>query len=166
MAKNDLLIIQDIATESGDVEFVERRIPLQRGSIISADAQGVPKAVTPGPSGYILVSSEDGEAGVKWSINESAIHVSIWADAETTFVNGQGRVNLTAIVYKGSEEVTHKIAPNMFSWIRRSSNPDTDTIWTAQHKSFGNEVTITPDDVTRSALFSVEVLIDQTIYDN
>ena len=47
MAKNDLLIIQDIATESGDVEFVERRIPIQKGSIISADAQGVPKAYKP-----------------------------------------------------------------------------------------------------------------------
>lgn len=163
MQNNEILIIQNIGKD-GNNEYVERRVPMQKGAIITADGNGVPKMVAPGPSGYVLVSSDDGEEGVKWAINESIIHVSVLADAETIFINGNGRVTLTAVVHRGSEDITNKIAANLFSWVRKSSNADSDAIWNMQHKSVGKEVIITPEDITRSALFSAEVLIDQSIY--
>jgi hypothetical protein len=95
---------------------------------------------------------------------QDAITVNIWSDNGNAFTNGAISTTLRVYVYKGIEDITDTIAANLFSWVRTSNNPDSDLIWNNAHKSIGSTLSITADDVTRSAIFSVEVTIDDTIY--
>jgi hypothetical protein len=64
MAQFDLHLIQNVAASG--VEFTERMVNLAKGSILSADANGVPTVLPAGADTYMLVADSTTTTGLKF----------------------------------------------------------------------------------------------------
>lgn len=91
---------------------------------------------------------------------EDVYSVQILTDNGSSFINGDIATTLTALVYKGSEEITDSIAGNLFFWKRISANPEGDAVWNELHAGIGRHLTISGEDVYRRATFTCEVMIN------
>lgn len=103
-----------------------------------------------------------GEKGV-WSgpiriAAEDSIIVQVWSERGIQFFDRNISTTLYAFVYKGAKEISQTLPPNAFRWQRLSANAEHDVIWTERHASAGRSLIITPDDLERSATFSVQIL--------
>lgn len=95
------------------------------------------------------------------SIQESLSYsVELWSEEGNTFVNGVIQTTIIATIFLGNEDITKTLLPSLFFWKRKSMNPDGDTVWNRLHEAHGNTLTITKEDVVRSARFICEVHVD------
>lgn len=91
---------------------------------------------------------------------EDALVVRVTSDRGDTILNGEGERKLTAAVYLGSADITGTLPPENFSWRRKSANTVDDAMWDALHAGVGNEITVSAEDVLRSAVFICDVAVD------
>jgi len=87
---------------------------------------------------------------------ESAYTVYVESKNGTTFRNGVVSTVLRARVYKGGEEITAHIPDSGFHWYRTSVDRASDEQRNAT-PHYGQEITITGEDVWRKAVFDCEV---------
>lgn len=101
------------------------------------------------------VTDEPTSASANWKmvINGIMYQINIYSDNGTSFVNGLGKMTLTATLLKNGEDITDTIPESCWSWYRLSSNTADDTIWNGNHDGIGNTCDITSEDVDRMAQF-------------
>lgn len=92
-----------------------------------------------------------------------ALNITVWSENGNVFTNGDISTTLVATVFKGAEDITNSIPSNKFNWKRQSSNPDGDSVWNSLHEAKGKFIKITDDDVSRSAIFLVEIDIPEEL---
>ena len=66
MAQYDLILTQNVA--AAGFEFSEKFVNLPKGSLLSADAAGVPTVLPAGTNGYQLVLDNTTPTGMKWQV--------------------------------------------------------------------------------------------------
>lgn len=94
------------------------------------------------------------------SMGRDTVTVEISSDSGTAFRNGQGKMVLTARVFRGTEEITSSITPEYFSWQRESSNSVSDEIWNDLHEGVGRVITITAQEVLYQAQFTCLAILE------
>lgn len=62
------------------------------------------------------------------------------------FMNGEGYSDVTALVFKGNEDVTEAFEPERFVWQKYDDQGVHDTEWEAQHNGTGNTIRIYGND--------------------
>ena len=100
-----------------------------------------------------------GTEGKPGADGEDALQVQITSDRGTTILNGEGSRTLTAHVIKGAADITDMVPQAQFSWLRTSADRADDTLWNSLHEASGNVLTVTADDVRRSAVFECRVTL-------
>lgn len=70
------------------------------------------------------------------------------------FMNGEGYSDVTALVFKGNEDVTEAFEPERFVWQKYDDQGVHDTEWEAQHNGTGNTIRIYGND---PANYSVDI---------
>lgn len=95
---------------------------------------------------------------VALDVAADAVTVVIFTDSGNIIRNSSGSVTLTAIVYKGGEEVS-SLSDGCFSWFRTTANTESDEAWNALHSGVGNTITVTAAEVWQRALFECQVTI-------
>lgn len=110
-------------------------------------------------------SEEPSETSVVWEKQvdkgNDAISVIIYTTDGNILKNGQQSTTLVATVFKGGEDITATIADSFFSWVRKSANSDTDTIFNQQHVGYGKVLIITREDVDKRAVYDCLVNTDK-----
>lgn len=66
MAQYDLLLTQNVS--AAGTEYSEKFVNLAKGSLLSADASGVPTVIPAGTNGYQLVRDDAETTGIKWQV--------------------------------------------------------------------------------------------------
>lgn len=90
---------------------------------------------------------------------KDSITVLVTSDRGNTILNGEGERTLTASVLLGGDDITHTLVPQDFSWRRISSSPESDAVWNQLHEGVGRVITVTAQDVVRSAQFICDVIV-------
>lgn len=86
-----------------------------------------------------------------------AYKIEIVSSNGTVFTNGQISTVLSAIIYKGKDNVTDTFDANKFVWTRTSDDAEADKQWNSTEGLGVKTVTITKEDVHRRATFSCSV---------
>ena len=100
-------------------------------------------------------------ARIKGDDGESPLLLYISSGNGNIFKNGKIGTVLSAVVMRGSEEVTDEFDDNQFIWSRVSADTAGDETWNASNFGGKKEITITSDDVHGRATFFCD-LIDTT----
>lgn len=100
-------------------------------------------------------------ARIKGDDGESPLLLYISSRNGNIFKNGKIGTVLSAVVMRGSEEVTDEFNDNQFIWSRVSADTAGDETWNASNFGGKKEITITSDDVHGRATFFCD-LIDTT----
>lgn len=95
-----------------------------------------------------------------WGSGITSYVVTVTPSDSTTFKNGVGSTTLSASLYKGGFDWTEMIKPEGFMWTRKSDNMASDMVWNANHETGTRAITITPQDLEYSAIFSVNVVVE------
>lgn len=91
---------------------------------------------------------------------ENNIDVRVYSvDGNLTLINDR-EVDLYAEVWYGTENITDKISPSLFSWIRISTNKDADIAWNKTKEGIGKTIHLTDNDVIRRCTFNCIIDID------
>lgn len=101
----------------------------------------------------------------KWAVfrgenGEDVYSVQIISSQGSTFKNGVISTELSAIIFKGSDDVTSLLSASCFSWKRTSLNTASDKIWNDKNAGGRKSVVITRDDVFQKATFSCALDIE------
>lgn len=91
---------------------------------------------------------------------QSAYSIYIVSSEGHIFKNGIISTTLTALVYKGGEDITALIPDKNFSWKRVSGNKETDMLWN-QVEHTGKNLVISGEDVYHKAVFDCEVILSK-----
>jgi len=86
--------------------------------------------------------------------------VEIVSSNGTQFINGEIGTTLTAIVYKGTNNISATLPASSFRWKKTDHRGNPDSTWNAAHTSSGSSVDITAADMTGRATFTCEINID------
>lgn len=86
--------------------------------------------------------------------------VEIVSSNGTQFINGEIGTTLTAIVYKGTNNISSTLPASSFRWKKTDHRGNPDSAWNAAHTSSGSSVDITAADMTGRATFTCEINID------
>lgn len=98
---------------------------------------------------YITINSVfDGKDG------EDPVIVMIESTTGSIYINNDIAGTLIATVHKGNTDVTNLYSSADFSWEKYDSDGILDEQWTSLHKNYGNEVTITSEDIYKKAKFN------------
>ena len=92
---------------------------------------------------------------------ESPYTVVIDSSTGTLFLNKDISATLIATVYYGNEDVTANFPFTAFSWEKYNAQGNLDEEWTEGHKSWGNRLTITADDIFKKAKFACNIEIEE-----
>lgn len=91
---------------------------------------------------------------------ENNIDVRVYSvDGNLTLINDR-EVDLYAEVWCGMTNITDRIPPSLFSWIRISTNKDADTAWNKTKEGIGKTIHLTDNDVIRRCTFNCIIDID------
>ena len=91
---------------------------------------------------------------------ENNIDIKVYsADGNLTLINDR-EVDLYAEVWCGMTNITDRIPPSLFSWIRISTNKDADTAWNKTKEGIGKTIHLTDNDVIRRCTFNCIIDID------
>ena len=91
---------------------------------------------------------------------ENNIDIKVYsADGNFTLINDR-EVDLYAEVWCGMTNITDRIPPSLFSWIRISTNKDADTAWNKTKEGIGKTIHLTDNDVIRRCTFNCIIDID------
>lgn len=106
------------------------------------------------------VTSEPAEGNPHWQKQvsagqqgESPLTLTILSDRGNIIRNGQGKVTLMALVFRGSEDVTDSYPATAFSWTRNSGNAEYDKAWNRRHERIGKSITVNAEDIWKKAVF-------------
>lgn len=91
------------------------------------------------------------------SKDDIAWKVDIISTNGMVFKNGIVSTLLKAIVYKGKNDVTNEIPASRFTWIRTSTNEESDNEWNNNNGKGVKEIEITTKDVYQRATFTCEI---------
>lgn len=106
-------------------------------------------------SGFVTLSEE-----VPGPPGEDAISVQIFSSNGNMFRSGQAYTVMSAIVWRGEEDITDQLEDSKFTWERNSGNPTADESWNTSSKAIGKKsVELTPTDVIGRAVFACHVEI-------
>ena len=86
-----------------------------------------------------------------------AYQVFLSTDNAGVLLNGQGKITITATIVKNGEDVTDTISAMNIEWLRISTDTEMDKAWNERHVEIGNKLTVTAEDVVRSATFVCNV---------
>lgn len=98
-----------------------------------------------------------------WGTGIVAYVVAVTPSSSTTFKNGKGSTTLSATLYKGGFDWTSMIKDSGFMWTRKSSDQSGDQTWNSNHEAGSKSITITPEDLDYSAIFTVNVVVEGNI---
>ena len=84
-------------------------------------------------------------------------NVEIYSSNGNLFRNSIIDTTLTAIVFKGTEDITETFAPSKFSWERVSVNSSSDAMWNVGKIGIGSTISITDADVFGKAVFTCNI---------
>lgn len=86
--------------------------------------------------------------------------VEIVSSNGTQFINGEIGTTLTAIVYKGTNNISATLPASSFRWKKTDHHGNPDIAWNTTHTSSGSSVDITASDMIGRATFTCEINID------
>lgn len=89
--------------------------------------------------------------------DDIAYKIEIISSNGTVFTNGQISTELSAIIYKGKDNITDTLDASKFKWTRISKDPVGDITWNETEGIGVKTVTITREDVFQRATFSCSV---------
>lgn len=125
--------VDNVVGDVGEVEFVATQgdVVLKKVFTVTKDKQGI--------------------AG------EHAYKTEVLSSNGDRFYKNQIDSVLTAILKKGTEDITDSVPESYFLWRRVSSDPDGDIIWNNAHAGM-KQITITNEDVHVKAVFNCDIL--------
>ncbi len=88
---------------------------------------------------------------------QDAYHVEVISTQGNIFKNGIINTTLSAIVYKGNEDITNAINAAYFIWTRISADSVGDDAWNTEHAGGAKSIQITQEDLYVKATFSCAV---------
>ena len=87
----------------------------------------------------------------------SPYRVEILSENGLIFKNGVVQTTLSAVVYKGADNITDALDANRFRWKKINYDGTPDTVWNSIHAGGTKTITITSDDVYKRATFNCEI---------
>lgn len=87
----------------------------------------------------------------------SPYRVEILSENGLIFKNGVVQTTLSAIVYKGADDVTNVLDANQFRWKKINYDGTLDTAWNSIHAGGTKTITITSEDIYKRATFNCEI---------
>ena len=159
----------DLRVVSGSGEVV--RVPADKGPFVPGESYYYYDRVSHNGALWLCLVEEGTSTTAEPNVSnpiwqkqvregQDTIYVQVITDKGNIMLNGQTETTLTAVVYRGEENITDQIAPNFFSWERTSSNPDGDLIFNESHKGYGKTLVVTSEDVIRRTQFDCIVNIN------
>lgn len=110
---------------------------------------------------YIYIQEEPSETAKYWieitqkgEKGDSTLTLEIHTDKGSILRNGQGEITLTAILKYGMKDITDRVNPNCFSWMRTTKNPTYDEAWNKLHENYGKTLVVSSENVYIQAQFS------------
>lgn len=97
--------------------------------------------------------------GIGQIAGEEELRVAVTSDRGTTILNGEGSRTLSATVTLGGRDITDELTPQQYSWRRVSSSPESDAVWNQLHEGVGRVITVTAQEIVRSAQFICDVTV-------
>lgn len=161
-------LVGDLSVVSGNKVV---RVPADRGPFTSGEPYFYYDRVSHNGALWLCLVEEGKSTTTEPSANnpiwkkqvregQDTVYVQVITDKGNIMLNGQTETTLTAVVYRGEENITDQIAPNFFSWERTSANPAGDIIFNESHKGYGKTLVVTSEDVIRRTQFDCIVNIN------
>lgn len=89
------------------------------------------------------------------------VDIQVESDKGTTLLVGERNFTLTATVWYNNEDITSRIAYELFSWERSSADTQADTLWNSSHSGVGPSINVTDVEVIRKANFCCVINVDE-----
>lgn len=164
--------IQGIFTdkdEQGETNFYINASYIKTGTLVGdlIDAKGIIvkrpsdnyKTFEINKDGDIFLSSNNIFIGgvPAASVDDVSYKVEIHTSNGILFSNGIIETVLTAIVYKGKDNITNQISNTQITWTRTSADKMEDALWNETKGKHKKEITITTNDINKKATFDCSV---------
>lgn len=97
---------------------------------------------------WVKIKGEDGQ---------SPYDVDIISTNGLLFKNGVIQTTLTAVVYRGDENVTEQLDANQFKWTKINADGSLDKTWNDIYAGGTKSITVTSEDIYRRATFNCDI---------
>lgn len=101
--------------------------------------------------------AQDAQGNIDDVKNNIAYKIEVISSNGWMFLNGQTVTEISAVVYKGKDNITSTLSPSNFIWTKTDKDGNVDTDWGAAHKSIGSKISITREDVLQKATFKCDI---------
>lgn len=95
---------------------------------------------------------------IKGEDGQSPYDVDIISTNGLLFKNGVIQTTLTAIVYRGEDNVTEQLDANQFKWTKINADGSLDKTWNTIHAGGTKSITVTSEDIYRRATFNCDIV--------
>lgn len=95
---------------------------------------------------------------IKGEDGQSPYDVDIISTNGLLFKNGIIQTTLTAVVYRGEENVTEQLDANQFRWTKINADGSLDKTWNTIHAGGAKTITVTSEDIYRRATFNCDIV--------
>ena len=149
------MIVYRGAWKDGETYHRNDQVDHNNAVWVCVAASGVDVTEEPKDGSAVWRKTLTGGSGEKGDKGDPGVAyvLSVTSDVGNAFVNGQGKMTLTATLAKNGEDITATIPDGCWSWYRISADTDGDTTWSKLHDGLGNTCAITSEDVDRMAQF-------------
>lgn len=101
--------------------------------------------------------AKEAQEGVEEVKKQVPYKVELVSSNGTTFKNGLIDTEITAIVYKGKENITDTLPKTAFIWTKKDKDGFFDVAWNYEHVGIGNKITVSSFDVVQRAVFTCDL---------
>lgn len=101
--------------------------------------------------------AKEAQEGVEEVKKQVPYKVELVSSNGTTFKNGLIDTEITAIVYKGKENITATLPKTAFIWTKKDKDGFFDVAWNYEHVGIGNKITVSSFDVVQRAVFTCDL---------
>ena len=149
------MIVYRGAWKDGETYHRNDQVDHNNAVWVCVAASGVDVTEEPKDGSAVWRKTLTGGSGEKGDKGDPGVAyvLSVTSDVGNAFVNGQGKMTLTATLAKNGEDITATIPDGCWSWYRISADTDGDATWSKLHDGLGNTCAITSEDVDRMAQF-------------
>lgn len=98
---------------------------------------------------WVKIKGEDGQ---------SPYDVDIISTNGLLFKNGVIQTTLTAVVYRGEDNVTDQLDANQFKWTKINADGTLDKTWNNIHAGGTKSITVTSEDIYHRATFNCDIV--------
>lgn len=95
---------------------------------------------------------------IKGEDGQSPYDVDIISANGLLFKNGVIQTTLTAVVYRGEDNVTEQLDANQFRWTKINADGSLDKTWNTIHAGGTKSITVTSEDIYRRATFNCDIV--------